>query len=99
MQIFQLKLLEKAAIICFKIGKFTLLQSEVLPLPRCMKAFFISVIFTKGTIIVTSWPRGYKTFFMLNSVEHEILNAHKYKTIKKFSFLGSDKPRMLFSRS
>ena len=34
---------------------------------------------------------------MLNSVEHEILNAHKYKNIKKFSFLlGSDKPRMLF---
>ena len=23
-----------------------------------------------------TWPRGYKTFFMLNSVEHEILNAH-----------------------
>ena len=23
--------------------------------------------------------RGYKTFFMLNSAEHEILNAHKYK--------------------
>ena len=34
---------------------------------------------------------------MLNSVEHEILNAHKYKNIKKFGFfLGSDKPRMLF---
>ena len=30
------------------------------------------------------WPRGYKTFFVLNSVEHEILNAHKYKNIKKF---------------
>ena len=45
-------------------------------------------------ILIT--PRGYKTFFMLNSAEHEILNAHKYKTIKKFSFvLGSDKPRML----
>ena len=29
--------------------------------------------------------RGYKTFFMLNSGEHEILNAHKYKNIKKFS--------------
>ena len=28
--------------------------------------------------------RVYKTFFMLNSVEHEILNAHKYKNIKKF---------------
>ena len=29
-------------------------------------------------------PRGYKTFFVLNSIEHEILNAHKYKNIKKF---------------
>ena len=29
--------------------------------------------------------RGYKTFFMLNSAEHDILNAHKYKNIKKFS--------------
>ena len=33
---------------------------------------------------------------MLNSIEHEILNAHKYKNIKKFGFLGSDKPGMLF---
>ena len=34
---------------------------------------------------------------MLNSVEHEILNVHKYKNIiKKSAFLGSDKPRMLF---
>ena len=33
---------------------------------------------------------------MLNSVEHEILNAHKYINIKKFGFLGLDKPRMLF---
>ena len=41
--------------------------------------------------------RGYKTFFMLNSVEHEILNATKYKNIKKDSFfLGSNKPRSLF---
>ena len=41
-------------------------------------------------------PRGYKTF--INSVEHEILNAHKYKNIKKFSqiFSSSDNPRMLF---
>ena len=29
-------------------------------------------------------PRGYKTFFMLNSIEHETLNAHKYKNVKKF---------------
>ena len=24
-------------------------------------------------------PRGYKTFFVLNSAEHEILNTHQYK--------------------
>ena len=44
------------------------------------------------------WSRGYKTFFMLTSVENEILNANKYKNIRKFSvfFSGSDKPRMLF---
>ena len=42
-------------------------------------------------------PRGYKTFFILNSVEHEILNAQKYENIKKFSiFSDSDKLRMLF---
>ena len=34
---------------------------------------------------------------MLNSVEHELLNAHKYKSIKEFGFfLGSVKPRMLY---
>ena len=31
----------------------------------------------KGRVIYTNRPRGYKTFFMPNSVEHEILNAHK----------------------
>ena len=29
--------------------------------------------------------RGYKTFFMLNLAEHEILNAHQYKNVVKFS--------------
>ena len=33
--------------------------------------------------------RGYKTFSILNSVEHGILNAHKYKPIKQWLFLGS----------
>ena len=31
-------------------------------------------------------PRGYKTFFMLSSIELEILNVHKYNNIKKFGF-------------
>ena len=34
----------------------------------------------------TTWPQGYKTFFMLNSAEHEILDAHKSNNIKKFGF-------------
>ena len=34
--------------------------------------------------ILVNWPPGYKTFFLLNSFEHEILNSHKYKNIKKF---------------
>ena len=27
--------------------------------------------------VSTIWPQGYKTFFMLNSTEHEIFPAHK----------------------
>ena len=34
---------------------------------------------------ITIRARGYKTLFMLTSVENEILNAHKCKKIKKFS--------------
>ena len=42
-------------------------------------------------------PRGNKTLFMLNSVEHEILNAHKYKKyIQNQRFSGVEKPRMVF---
>ena len=34
---------------------------------------------------------------LLNSAEQEILNAHKYKNIKKFRFfLGPDKSRVRF---
>ena len=45
-------------------------------------------------------PRGYKTFFVLNSVEHEILNAHKYKNIKKIGlFKAQLSLECYFSRS
>ena len=27
--------------------------------------------------LLKAWPRDYKTFFMLNSIEHEIFPAHK----------------------
>ena len=33
---------------------------------------------------------------MLNSTEHEILNAQKYKISRNSAFSGSDKPIMLF---
>ena len=47
-----------------------------------------------------SRPRGYKTFFVLNSVEHEILNAHKYKNIKKFGIFNAQLSlECYFSRS
>ena len=29
-------------------------------------------------IFAVTWLRGYKTFFMLNSNEHEIFSAHKF---------------------
>ena len=38
---------------------------------------------------IESQPRGYKTFFVLNSAEHEILNANKYKNVKNFSFFSA----------
>ena len=42
-------------------------------------------------------PEVIKLFYaLLNSVEHVILNAHKYKDIKKILVLGSKKPKMLF---
>ena len=45
-------------------------------------------------------PRGYRTFFVLNSVEHEILNTHKYKNIKKFGlFKAQLSLECYFSRS
>ena len=40
-----------------------------------------------------------KTFFMLNSVEHVILNAHEYKSIKKFDFLAQISLECYFPRS
>ena len=31
-------------------------------------------------------PRGYKTFFMLNSAEHEIFSSNKYENANKLAF-------------
>ena len=34
-------------------------------------------VFFSSITIPNIWPQGYKTFFMLNSIEHEIFPAHK----------------------
>ena len=40
---------------------------------------------------------GYTKNFMLNSAEHEILNAHQYKNNNEFIFFsGSDRPTIHF---
>ena len=39
----------------------------------------------QGSLEIRPW--GYKTFFVLNSIQHEISNAHKYKNINS-AFLG-----------
>ena len=55
------------------------------------------VSFTELNKFCDFWARGYKTCFMLNSAEHEILNAHKYNKYQEIQHIsGSYKPRMLF---
>ena len=39
-----------------------------------------------SSVIMIPGHKVINIFFMLNSVEHEILNAHKDKNIKKFGF-------------
>ena len=59
-----------------------------------------SELITKRFYNPEAWSRGDKGIFMLISAEHEILIAHMYANIKKFSiFSGSDKLKMLFSCS
>ena len=53
----------------------------------CFLIHFSRVFFASHEFILSMpRPRGYKTFSMLNSTEHGISNAHKFKYIKKFSF-------------
>ena len=61
-------------------------------IPRLQNSYPLSYRITR--------PRGYKTFFILSSVEHEILNAHNYKNIKKFGLFNAQLSlECYFSRS
>ena len=44
------------------------------------------VLQKKEKKVLPNRARGYKTFLMLNSTEHDIFTANKYTNIKKFSF-------------
>ena len=49
----------------------------------------VEMLFQKGLVKVGGrpWPKSYKTFFILNSTEHEIITPHRYQnshTQRKF---------------
>ena len=58
-----------------------------------MIKFYVKVVLCDGQGAASELflGQGYKTFFMLNSAELEILKAHKYKNIKKFSFFQAQR--------
>ena len=74
----------------------------------CVYYYFFT-IFSKGEHLCDSLlaylekenrPRNYKTFSMLTSAEHEILNVHKVYKYQEIRLLSSsDRNRMLFSYS
>ena len=56
-----------------------------------MIKFYVKVVLCDGQGAASELFLGHKTFFMLNSAELEILKAHKYKNIKKFSFFQAQR--------
>ena len=70
-------------------------QGDIIQSPHGITSMFI---YTRICTDYTCFcPRCEKTFSMINSAEHEILNAHKYKNIMKFNIFQAQKRlRMLF---
>ena len=66
---------QKYVRICDKVPKFHVL-AHVISSPR--KSIIENGI-NKFTVVgkIETWPCGYKTYFTLNSTEHEISTAHK----------------------
>ena len=40
-------------------------------------SYLFQIVFFLGVLKVKTWPQDHKTFFMLNSAEHEICPANK----------------------
>ena len=51
--------------------KLPVIAASPNPIPRA------SIMWATPASKSQTWPRGYKTFFKLSSVEHEISTAHK----------------------
>ena len=45
---------------------------------------------TIGFSMLESWARGYKTFFMLNSTEHEIFHVNKSQIVNIVSLSSAE---------
>ena len=83
----------------FDIFKYVL-QPERCDVQKLENKVDIDIINPDEVIVCGARPRDYKTFFVLNSVEHEIFDAHKYKNIKKFGVCsGQISLKCYFSRS
>ena len=75
-------------------------RSSVQTLEKIITKYILQGYMAAVLFLTNARPRGYKTFFVLNSVEHGILNAHKYKNIKKFGlFKAQLSLECYFSRS
>ena len=76
-------------------GEHSAILLTFIKLPSVFKTFVLSISkwsiktgFTVDSFCIHTnpskgaiWPRGYKTFFKLNSTKHEILTAHKTKIL------------------
>ena len=54
---------------------------------KILSWFLLACGYIGELLCLTAGPEVMKKNFMRNSTEYEILNAHKYKNIKKFSIV------------
>ena len=61
-------------------------SSEMLS-KKFMAHFFFFIPWKNGIYYLRSWAQGYKTFFILNSIEHEIYPVKIYQNTSNFNIL------------
>ena len=63
-------------------------MSEETQFTTALYVLMLVILLAAEELGLSTWPRGYKTFFMLSSDEHKILNAHMNENINKFVCLA-----------